>query len=310
LDGVGLDKLAVCADKATECAGATIMAAAENTNQDGLQQIKQQISELTQAVAKLLARQSRSGTKEQKRFPKRERSKSIERKKICYYHRKFDEKAWQCLQPCVRISIGQAGKLVKPSPCRAVADGGTTLRRLHVTDKNSGIKFLIDTGADISLLPRKYAGRCTRPATIQLFAVNGTLIPTYGEKLLVLNLDIRRSLKWNFCVAEVTTSIIGADLLYNYNLSVNLRKSCLQDNITGLETKGWIKEVTYLSISTVNQESEYHRLLAEFPNLTQQLQLRNTRKPSTYHHIQMTGPPVAQRFRRLTPEKLKIAVYR
>jgi len=100
LDGVSLDKLAMCADKATECAGSTIMAAAENSNQDGLQQIKQQISELTQVVAKLSARQSRSGTKERKKFPRRERSKSAERKKICYYHRKFGEKAWQCLQPC------------------------------------------------------------------------------------------------------------------------------------------------------------------------------------------------------------------
>jgi len=36
LDGVSLDKLAMCADKATECAGSTIMAVAENTNQDGL----------------------------------------------------------------------------------------------------------------------------------------------------------------------------------------------------------------------------------------------------------------------------------
>jgi len=167
----------------------------------------------------------------------------------------------------VRISIGQAGKLVNPSPCGTAADGRPMLRRLHVTDKNSGIKFLIDTGADISLLPRKYVSRHIRPATIQLFAANGTLIPTYGEKLLV-NLGIRRPLKWKFCVAEVTTPIISADLLYNYNLTVNLRKSCLQDNITGLETKGWIKEVTYLPISTVNQESEYHRLLAEFPKLT------------------------------------------
>jgi len=100
LDRVGLDKLAMCADKATECAGSTIMAAAENTNQDSLQQIKQQISELTQAVAKLSTKQSRSRSKERKRLPKKKRSKSTDRQKICYYHRKFGEKAWQCLQPC------------------------------------------------------------------------------------------------------------------------------------------------------------------------------------------------------------------
>jgi len=75
------------------------MAVAENTNQDGLQQIKQQISELTQAIAKLSARQSRFRSKEQRSL-KRERSKSTDREKICYYHRRFGEKAWQCLQLC------------------------------------------------------------------------------------------------------------------------------------------------------------------------------------------------------------------
>jgi len=64
-----------------------------------------------------------------------------------------------------------------------------------VTDKNTGLKFLVDTGADISLIPRSSMGRGVRPAPIQLFAANGTRIPTYGEKLLVLNFGIRRPLK-------------------------------------------------------------------------------------------------------------------
>lgn len=87
------------------------------------------------------------------------------------------------------------------------------LRRLHITDKNTELKFLIDTEADISLLPKKHAGKNTRPAQIQLFAANGTLILTYRAKLLTLNFGIRRSLKWNFCIADVTAPIIGADLL-------------------------------------------------------------------------------------------------
>jgi hypothetical protein len=124
---------------------------------------------------------------------------------------------------------------------------------------------------------------------------------------LVLNLGIRRPLKWNFSIAEVTTFIIGADLLYYFDFSVNLRKQCFQDNVTGLEARGWIREVDYLPISTVNQDSEYHRLMAEFPSLTKSSQSRSAKQQGIYHHIQTTGPPVAQRFRRLTPEKPKLA---
>jgi len=154
-----------------------------------------------------------------------------------------------------RVSLSQTGKLKEPLTKGATVNGENKLQRLHVTDKNSGIKFLIDTGADISLFPKKYVSKDIQPVPKQLFAANGTRIPTFGEKLLVLNQGIRRPIKWNFRVAEVTTPIIGADLLYNFNLSVNLRKRCLQDNITGLEAKRWIKEVTYLPIHTIDQDS-------------------------------------------------------
>lgn len=206
-----------------------------------------------------------------------------------------------------RVSLSQTGKLKEPLTREAAVNGVHKLRRLHVTDKNSEIKFLIDTGADISLLPRKCVNKDIRQTPKQLFAANGTRIPTFGEKLLVLNLGIRRPIKWNFCVAEVTTPIIGADLLYHFNLSVNLRKRCLVDNITGLEAKGWIKEVIYLPIYTIDQDSVYQRLMAKFPQLTRASMICPARNHGVQHHIQTYGPPVAQRFRRLTPEKLKLA---
>jgi len=100
LESVGLDKLAICADKATECAGAAAVVAAVNTDPDNeLQQLKHQISELTQAVAKISRMRNRSRSKERMRPQRRGRSKSTERQKTCY-HRRFGEKAWQCLQPC------------------------------------------------------------------------------------------------------------------------------------------------------------------------------------------------------------------
>ena len=46
---------------------------------------------------------------------------------------------------------------------------------------------------------------------INLFAANNTIISTYGEKDLVLNLRLKRPVTWNFTIADVPNPIIGAD---------------------------------------------------------------------------------------------------
>lgn len=129
-----------------------------------------------------------------------------------------------------------AGKLDGSSAIGAAADD-LGRHRLNVVDKASGIKFLVDTGADILLLPRRYVKGAANPTVTQLFAVNEVPIKTYGERLLTL-VGLRRPLRWAFCVTEVNTPIIRADLLYHYNLSVNLKRRCLQDGVTGIDAKG------------------------------------------------------------------------
>jgi len=60
LNGVSLDKLALCADKATDCTRVTTIATATHLDAEGdLHQLKQQINELTQAVAKISTSGSR-----------------------------------------------------------------------------------------------------------------------------------------------------------------------------------------------------------------------------------------------------------
>ena len=84
--------------------------------------------------------------------------------------------------------------------------------RLFIFDRRSHIKFLIDTGSDISVLPaNRY--KHLKPSGPQLYAANGSIIRTYGQKLVKLDLELRREFNWSFTVADVTTAIIGADFL-------------------------------------------------------------------------------------------------
>lgn len=195
------------------------------------------------------------------------------------------------------------GKLQRPpSAVGAIADGFTQ-HRLHVIDKNNRIRFLVDTGADISLLPKKLIDKKAKQTTTQLYAANGVPIKTFGERLLTLNLGLRRQLKWIFCVTEVSTPILRADFLYYFYISVNLRRR----NITGIESRGQLTSKSHVTVSSVKPGSCYHDLLAKFPELTKPPQAPTIKPYGVYHHIHTKGLPIAQPFRRLLSEKLKIA---
>lgn len=81
----------------------------------------------------------------------------------------------------------------------------TTHNRLIVCDRKSGMRFLIDTGANVSVLPvdrnsvYKYS---SDKSNYNLYAANGTLIKTYGVKTLALDLGLRRPYTWNLSLQK------------------------------------------------------------------------------------------------------------
>ena len=60
-----------------------------------------------------------------------------------------------------------------------------TCRLLHVTDRTNKLNFLVDTGAQVSVLPPTRSDRL-RKQGLTLSAVNGTAIATYGTRSLTL----------------------------------------------------------------------------------------------------------------------------
>ena len=166
--------------------------------------------------------------------------------------------------------------------------------------------FLVDTGADISLLPVVHKIR-GEPTSFKLFAANDTRINTYGESFRSLDLGLRRPLRWNFTIADVPYAIIGADLLSYFGLSVDLRKRVLVDSLTGLQVHASIKRVEFTSTNTIDHASTYSGLLLQFPEITGNSRVAPPTGGDVYHYIDTTGPPVSERPRRLSPDKLKAA---
>ena len=144
-------------------------------------------------------------------------------------------------------------------------------RRLFVTDRRMGVRFLVDTGAEVSVLPtsRQDRTRHHSPSSPPLTAVNGSSIKTFGQRCMNIDLGLRRSFSWLFIVADVSHAILGADFLTNFSLQVDLRHRRLVDTVTSLSVNAFFSAAPAEHVSVaVAVFSDPFDLLSKFPTLT------------------------------------------
>ena len=120
-------------------------------------------------------------------------------------------------------------------------------RRLFIFDPTNKLDFLIDTGADISIIPRDTFSDFKKDTDVTLSAVNGSPIPTFGKKLLKVNLRLRRDFPFVFTVAQIDRPIIGADFLSHFGLTIDLKNKRIIDSVTKLSVNCVIKDTNTLS---------------------------------------------------------------
>ncbi|GFS35238.1 transposon Ty3-I Gag-Pol polyprotein [Nephila pilipes] len=108
------------------------------------------------------------------------------------------------------------------------------------------MRFLVDSGADVSLIPATHQNKAVDD--FKLYAANGTEIPTFGIKILNLNLGLRREFKFPFILAKVDKAIIGADFLKKFKLLIDIHNKQIIDGITNLAVR---RHVTTVSVDDV-----------------------------------------------------------
>lgn len=176
-------------------------------------------------------------------------------------------------------------------------------RRLLITDPLTKYRFLIDTGADLSVLPNRYFGCLKRDTGWHLSAANGTIINTFGSKLLEVNLGLRRSYTHSFILASTDIPIIGADFLSKFNLLVDLKNRRLIDGMTNLSVQGLINKTLTPSPRHFSIDSDYGSLLKDYPTLVAPPDYNAPVKHCVVHHIVTTGELPSCSPRRLHPSK-------
>ena len=95
---------------------------------------------------------------------------------------------------------------------------------LFANDQLSGRAFLIDSGAEVSVLPATVADRRNKIKGRSLSAANGSSISTFGKRFLHFQI-CGNTYEWLFIVASVERPILGADFLKFSSLLVDVRKN-------------------------------------------------------------------------------------
>ena len=197
--------------------------------------------------------------------------------------------------------------MVKKHAIGAVATISTNASFL--LDTHTVIRFLIDTGAYKSLLPKsKVHSGCITGTDTNLIAANGSRILTYGYKTLQL-FFAGSKYKWDFIVADVSTPIIGADFLANFNLLIDMANRRLV-NASTLASTSIAAAPADLALQITDTSDTYISLKSSYPEVFRpvlHLTPRTSAEHGIYHHIKTSGPPTFSKFRRLAPDKLQAA---
>ena len=211
---------------------------------------------------------------------------------ICFYHARFGKRANKCRPPCKHSGNALAGPSVSRLFC--------------LRDGPSGLEFLIDTGAEVSVFPATSMDLRSARHDCTLRAANGALIRTFGTRSVSFHVNARRY-SWDFVVADVRRPLLGADFLCHYGLLVDMKGRQLVDgasfSVSPLQ-ETFVPAQRLFAVSSTNPFSD----LAQFPDLTTPTFSRPTTAHGVEHYIPTTGPPLHfTRTRRLSPDKLALA---
>jgi len=178
---------------------------------------------------------------------------------------------------------------------------------LSIRDSRTGVSFLIDTGADVSVLPATECDRHFKHSSKELTAANGSAIKTFGKCQRYVTLD---NFKYSheFYIAAVTRPILGADFFRSHHLAIDVRGRRLLNLTHGrLHATTPTHNVGTISGLSSKPNNEYDDILHEFPSILVPNFSSAGSKHNVKHYIETTGSPVSARARRLDPERLAVA---
>ena len=174
-------------------------------------------------------------------------------------------------------------------PSIAMAVGHKT-RFLYAQDLKSGDRFLVDTGAEVSVFPANRMDRNSHFQGTKLTAANGSNLCTYGERTILL--ISKRHFRWTFTIAQVSQPLFGTDFLRAHSLLV-IKSQRLIDpfDFTSLTLRSITVMAPHLG-SIASADDEFAKLLADFPDVT----MPSFSNPCPKHGVELFIPTTGHPF--------------
>ena len=177
----------------------------------------------------------------------------------------------------------------------------------YIKDEHSGTRFLVDTGAQRSILPATHWDR-QGPKGESLRAANQTDISTYGSRTVMLKFG-NKLFEHKFIIADLPHRFLGMDFFKANGLSIDAEKEELfkrgdGETICSVEADGPSESKPP---PVQRGQKEMFDLLDEFPEILTPNFKNRENKHKIEHYIETRGHPVFAKPRRLDQAKLEAA---
>ena len=179
-------------------------------------------------------------------------------------------------------------------PCHDVKKA--TVLLLQATVFNKRVDFLVDSGAERSVIPLSLVPTSLiLPSTTKLTGVDGKPLVVFGHIKSSIGIkSLRRNLTVNFIITN-TKPILGADFLTEFGLILNMKDSALTDSLTNISCK-LIPSKGENKICISEEVGDNNYIKENFPSLI--TAPNYSFLPPNFdveHRIETTGPPVYSR---------------
>jgi len=153
---------------------------------------------------------------------------------------------------------------------------------LFLKNRLCSAKFLVDTGASVSVFPHLPCSPSASGSGIQLKTTNGSPMNTYNFRCMALQFGSRR-FEWSFVLANVSMSLLGSYFLCCNHLLVDIAGSCLLDSYT-------LESIPAILSSSSNSSSDLYTALLSTPEEFRYL-LSEYPDKVFYHRSKAFSPP-------------------
>ena len=129
----------------------------------------------------------------------------------------------------------------------------------YVQDQRNGRQYLVDTGAEFSILPASQEDKKRLVPSEALEAANGTTVPVFGRRNITLDFGRGRVFSHSFLLADVTKPLLCVDFFNTNNIRIDTRGR----RMFNLSNCGWLggeKESSGATICSLD-------LFGDFPDI-------------------------------------------